>query len=140
MEVCLSASLPLSLPCTHNRLKWWKYSNKWKSSHKRKSCKIDYKYQFVFCQEIILSLFSLEQSCCFSSSLDNKIESEMAYDTTATFYILACTDYVDFGKGQDRFGRISLSKNSFDYSDVKLKVFKIAENKEFRLTQNLTMG
>ena len=53
---------------------------------------------------------------------------------------LACTDYVDFGKCQDRFGRISWSKKSFDYLDVKLKVFKRDENKQFRQAQNLTMG
>ena len=47
---------------------------------------------------------------------------------------------MDFGKCQDRFGRISWSKNSFDYLDVKLKVFKRDENKQFRLAQNLTMG
>ena len=64
----------------------------------------------------------------------------MAYNTTATWDKLACTDYVDFGKCQDRFGRISWSKTSFDYLDVKLKVFKRDEKKQFRLTQNLTMG
>ena len=53
---------------------------------------------------------------------------------------LACTHYVDFGKCQDRFGRFSGSKNSFDYLDVELKVFKGDENKQFRLAQNLTMG
>ena len=64
----------------------------------------------------------------------------MAYNSTASLDKLACTDYVDFGKCQDRFGRISWSKNSFDYLDVKLKVFKRDENKQFRLAQNLTMG
>ena len=64
----------------------------------------------------------------------------MAYNTTASLDKLACTDYVDFGKCQDRFGRISWSKNSFDYLDVKLGVFKRDENKQFRLAQNLTMG
>ena len=64
----------------------------------------------------------------------------MAYNTTATLDKLAYTDYVDFGKCQDRFGRISWSKNSFDYLDMKLKVFKRDENKQFRLAQNLTMG
>ena len=63
----------------------------------------------------------------------------MACNTTATLDKLACTDYVDFGKRQDRFGRISWSKTSFDYLDVKLKVFKKDENKQFRLAQNLTM-
>ena len=61
-------------------------------------------------------------------------------NTTATLDKLACTDYVDFGKCQDRFGQISWSKNSSDYLDVKLKVFKRDENRQFRLAQNLTMG
>ena len=64
----------------------------------------------------------------------------MAYNTTATLDKLACTDYVDFGRCQDRFGRISWSKNSFDLLDVRLKVFKMDENKHFRLAPNLTMG
>ena len=64
----------------------------------------------------------------------------MAYDATTTLDKLACTDYVDFGKCPDRFGRFFWSKISFDYSDVKLKVFKRDENKQFRLAQNLTMG
>ena len=63
----------------------------------------------------------------------------MAYNTTATFDKVACNDYVDFGKCQDRFGQTSWSQNSFDYSEVKLKVFKKSENKEFRSSQNLTM-
>ena len=64
----------------------------------------------------------------------------MAYNTTASLDKLTCTDYVDFGKCQDRFGQISWSKDSFDYLDVKLKVFKMDEKKQFRLAQNLTMG
>ena len=66
--------------------------------------------------------------------------SPMAYNTTASLDKLTCTDYVDFGKGQDRFGRFSWSKNDSNYLDVKLKVFKKDDNKEFRLVQNLTMG
>ena len=64
----------------------------------------------------------------------------MAYNFIATLNKLACTDYVDFGKCQDSFGWISWSKNSFDYLDVKLKVFKKYENKEDGLPQNLTRG
>ena len=64
----------------------------------------------------------------------------MAYNTTATLDKLACTEYVDFGKCQDRFGRISWSKNSFDYLDVKLKEFKRDENKQFRLALHLAVG
>ena len=65
----------------------------------------------------------------------------MAYNTTETLDKLTCTDYVDFGKCQDRFGRFSWTKNDSNYLDIKLKVFKReAKNTEFRLRQNLTMG
>ena len=64
----------------------------------------------------------------------------MTYNTTGTLDKLACTDYVDSGKCKDRFGRISWSKISFDYLDVKLKLFKRDENKHFSLVQNLTMA
>ena len=63
----------------------------------------------------------------------------MAYNTTASLDKLTCTDYVDFGKCQDRFGRFSWSKNDSNYLDVKLKVFRKDDKKEFRLVQNLTM-
>ena len=64
----------------------------------------------------------------------------MAYNTTAFLDKLACADYVDFGKSQDIFGQFSWSKNDSNYLDVKLKVFKKEDNKEFRLVQNYTMG
>ena len=63
----------------------------------------------------------------------------MAYNTTASLDKLTCTDYVDFGKCQDRFGQFSWSKNDCNYLDVKLKVFKKDDNKEFQLVRNLTM-
>ena len=66
--------------------------------------------------------------------------SHMAYNTTASLDKLTCTDYVDFGTGQDRFGRFSWSKNDSNNLDVKLKVFKKDDNKEFRLVQKITMG
>ena len=47
---------------------------------------------------------------------------------------------MDFGKCQDRFGRFCWSKNDSNYLDVKLKVFKKDDNKEFGLVQNLTRG
>ena len=47
---------------------------------------------------------------------------------------------MDFGKCQDRFGRLAWSKNDSNYLDVKLKVFRKDDKKEFRLVQNLTMG
>ena len=45
----------------------------------------------------------------------------MAYNTTASLEKLTCTDHVDFGECQDKFGRFSLSKNDSKYLDVKLK-------------------
>ena len=63
----------------------------------------------------------------------------MDYNTTASLDKLTCTDYVDFGNCQDRFGRFSWSKKDSKYLDVKLKVFKKDDNKEFRLVENLTM-
>ena len=57
---------------------------------------------------------------------------------------LACTDYLDFGnfgKNEDRFGRLSWTKNDSNYLDVKLKVFKREDKKtKIRLKQHLTMG
>ena len=64
----------------------------------------------------------------------------MAYNTTETLDKLACTDYVDFGKSQDRFGRFSWSKIDSNYLDIKLKVFKREDkNGEFRLRQNFSI-
>ena len=63
----------------------------------------------------------------------------MAYNTSASLGKLTCTNYVDFGKCQDRFGRFSWSKNDSNYLDVKLKVFRKDDNKNFTLVQNLTM-
>ena len=62
----------------------------------------------------------------------------MAYNTTASLDKLTCTDFVDFGKCQDRFGQFFWSENDSNYLDLKLKVFKKDDNKEFQLVQNLT--
>ena len=60
----------------------------------------------------------------------------MAYNATATLDKLACTDYVNFGKCQERFGQFSWTTNDSNYLDIKLKVFKREdENAEFRLRQ-----
>ena len=64
----------------------------------------------------------------------------MAYNTTASLNKLTCTNYVDFGKCQDRFGRFFWSKNDFNYLDVKLKVFRKDDKKDFLLFQTPTMG
>ena len=64
----------------------------------------------------------------------------MAYNTTAALDKLAYTDYVNFDKCQDRFKRIAWSKSSFVYLDLKLKLFKKDENKDFWSAQTLRMG
>ena len=64
----------------------------------------------------------------------------MSYNNTASLDKLTCTDYVKFGKCQDRFGQLPWSINDFNSFDIKLKVFKKGDNKEFRLVQNPTMG
>ena len=44
--------------------------------------------------------------------------SPIAHNTTASLDKLICTDYVDFGKCQDRFGRFFWAKNNSNYFDV----------------------
>ena len=85
-----------------------------------------------------LSLLKINSLLSATSILSR---SPMAYNTTETLDKLACTNYVDFGKSQDRFGRFSWSKNDSNYLDNKLKVFKREDkNAEFCLRQNLSMG
>ena len=74
------------------------------------------------------------------SATSNLSRSPMTYNTTASLDKLTCTDYVDFGKCRDRFGRFSWSKNDSNYLEVKFKVFRKDDKKEFRLVQNLTIG
>ena len=67
--------------------------------------------------------------------------SPTAYNTTEFLDKLACTDYVDFGKCQDRFGRTFWSKIDSNCLDFKLRLFKREDkNAEFHLRQNFSMG
>ena len=94
----------------------------------------------TYSSQIIVQLsFSKINSLLSATSILSR--SLMAYKTTAFLDKLADTDFVDFGKCQDRFGRFSWSKNDSNYLDNELKVFK-REDKvaEFRLRQNLSMG
>ena len=77
------------------------------------------------------SLTSIHKSKSLLSATSISSRSTMVYNTTASLDKLTCTDYVDFGKCQDRFGQFSWSKNDSKYLDVKLKVFKKDDNKEF---------
>ena len=134
MEMCLSTvrcrSLALGITEMVGIFHKWKICQKKKSSPVRlpiKTCLFFAKKSFFhsFLKVVLLR-----------TSPNNKIESGMAYNTTTALDKLTCTDYVDFGNCQNTFGRISWSKGSFEYLDVKLKVFKIDENKEFDWHKN----
>ena len=77
---------------------------------------------FIHKNKSLLSATSI-QSC-----------SPMVYNTTASLDKITYTDYLDFGKCQDRFESLSWTKNDSNYLDIKLKVFE-REDKiaEFRL-------
>ena len=79
------------------------------------------------------SLFFIHKSKSLLSATSILSRSLMAHNTTAYLDKLACTDYVDFAKCQDRFGQFSWSKNDSRYLDVKRKVFNKDDSKEFRL-------
>ena len=81
------------------------------------------------------SLTFIHKNKSLLSATSTLSRSLLAYNTTASLDKLFFTDYVDFGKGQDRFGQFSSSKNDFNYLDAKLKVFKKDDNKQFRLLQ-----
>ena len=117
------------------------------NNQKRKECPYkevsrdtgEYKAVTYSSQIIVQFSFSKVNSLFSATSILSR--SPMAYNTTETLDKLACNDYVDFCKSQDRFGRFSGSKNDSNYLDIKLKVFKREDKKaEFRLRQNLSMG
>ena len=60
----------------------------------------------------------------FVSAASILSRSPMADKTIASLDKLTCTAYVDFGKFQAIFSRISWSKNDSNYLDVKIKLFK----------------
>ena len=65
----------------------------------------------------------------------------MAYNTSPTKHKQTCTDYVEFGKCQDRFVRFSWTKNDSNYLDIIVEMFKReCKNAELRLRQNFTMA
>ena len=95
----------------------------------------------VTCSSQIIVQLSFSKIKLLHSATSILSRSPMTYNTTETLDKLACTDYVDFGKSQDRFGRSSWTKNDSNYLDAKLKVFKREDKtSEFRLRQNLSMG
>ena len=86
------------------------------------------------------SLTFIHEKTSLHSATSTLSCSLFAYNTTASLDKLTFTNYVDFGKRQDRFGQFSWSENDSNYMDIKLKVFKKDDNKEFRLVQNHTKG
>ena len=82
-------------------------------------------------QIVVQFSFSKFNSLLSATSILSR--SPMANSTTKTLDKLACADYVDFGKSQDRFGRFSWSKNDSNYLDFKLKVFKKEDEDADRL-------
>ena len=55
----------------------------------------------------------------------------------------SCTDYVDFGKNADRFGRISWSqieKDNQKYLGIQLKVYRKDDKGDFRRHQQIKLG
>ena len=82
------------------------------------------------------SLTSFHKNNSLLSATSILFCSPAAYNTTAYLDKPTCTDYVDFGKCQNRFGRFLWC----GYLDVKLKVSRKDENKEFRLVQTPTTG
>ena len=86
------------------------------------------------------SLTFIYKNKLFLSGTSILSRSLMAYNTTASLDKLTFTDYVISGQNQDRFGQFFWSKNNCNYLDVKCKVFKKDDNKEYRLVQNLTTG
>ena len=112
------------------------------SPYMEKSCDNDQKNAYISNkrQLQIHSLTFIQKNRSLLSANSILSRSLMPYNATASLDKLTCTNYVHFGKCQDRIGRFSWSKNDSKYLDVKLKFFKENDNKEFRLVQNLTMG
>ena len=88
--------------------------------------------------KIILQLSFTKKSLLSATSILSR--SPIAYNTTVSLDKLSCTNYGDFDKWQDKFGHFSSSKKDSNYLDVEFKVLKEADNEEFRLVQNFTMG
>ena len=59
-------------------------------------------------QNHFLTLIHKNKSLLSATSILSR--SHMAYNTTASLDKLTCTDCIDFGKCQDRFGQFSWSK------------------------------
>ena len=66
--------------------------------------------------------------------------SPTAHNPTASLEKLACANYVDFGKRQNKLGQFFWSRKDSNHLDEKLKVLRKDDKKAIRLVQNLTMA
>ena len=67
----------------------------------------------------------------------------MNFNNTSALDKTSCTEYVDFGKNVDRFGRISWSqieKDNQNYLDIQLKVLRKDDKGDFRRHQQIKLG
>ena len=110
----------------------------WKSSHKRKSCpiRLTIKTNLFISKNQYFTLFSRKKLFFFFSLLQTT-KLNLKWLTTRrqpwTNWIPPAMWTLVISKTD--LDEILGSKNSFDYLDVKLKVFKRDENKQFRLAQ-----
>ena len=65
------------------------------------------------------SLTFIHKNKSLLSATSNLSRSPIAYKTTASLDKLTCTDYVDFGKSQDRFGRFFLVQKRLELLGCK---------------------
>ena len=77
-----------------------------------------YKQHFAAPKSFHLS-FSKNKSFLSATSILSPQPKPIDHNSTASMDKLSCTDNVDFGKCQDRFGRFSWSKNDTNYVVVK---------------------
>ena len=64
----------------------------------------------------------------------------MAHNNTASLKKFTSNDLVNFEKCRDRFGQFFCSRIDSKHLDLKLKVFKIDDSRDFGFAQNFTIG
>ena len=76
----------------------------------------------TYSSQIIVQLsFSKINSLLSATSILSR--SPMAYNATDSLDKLTCTEYVDFDKSPDGFGRFFWTKNDSNCLDIQLKMF-----------------
>ena len=86
------------------------------------------------------TFFPKNKSLPSTTSILSQQANSIIYSTTDSLDKLICTDHLNFEKGHDRFDQLCRFKDDSIYLDVRNKMFKKNDNRDFRLFQNLTMG